>query len=643
MASNFDISFDEEELSSTQEEICRCNSLESEKLKNEVISMCEEVEQFFNSDGYSEDLRLELRELYPDFLNELRERRKDMDEYDHGIVIAGETCSGKSSLINCLLGKRIFETPNLESSSTICKLRNSRRINIITKTHDGEHKEDLTDICYLSTEKGEAVLRDTLDEVTNITFTRGLVQSVDVGFPIPFLKGNTILVDTPGIGGSGTVSKKLLEYLPNAASFIFVIDVGSSGGLQNDRLPVILKEILLLQAKGEMPQFKIEDVLFVTNKWDTIRCVVSDDKKRNSTWETLQKLLKDIWPDLNIKNIFRMNLIEVSSDENNSSTKEFERFKKVLETNVMKAENIRVGHHLRFLRKFLTTIFKGLNHRLQLTLTSEHEQNKQARVHQREIDRVTRECEEARHTLQNKLDTTIERISEECYEIMSTVEGKRGILNPQDLPRIDSFSLILSSKIIRKRVMNFFNTFLHSKEVWKQFEMLLGECHRFHERIALDLLNMENEWMDRWIQNMSDDHLDVQFECGHIEISRFKILLHLVLTHFGTFATIKQQSINEIYNKWKDESRRLIRDHLNSNIGLVFGVMITRVTDDILPRGIQSFERTIQHLSENREEILDNQKSLSFLVTKVTHFKNKAEDLHDTFVKRGLLTEQGMC
>lgn len=89
MASNFDISFDEEELSSTQEEIFRCNSLENEKLKNEVISMYQEVEQFLKSDGYSEDLLLELRELYQDFLNVLRERRKDMEEYDHGIVIAG--------------------------------------------------------------------------------------------------------------------------------------------------------------------------------------------------------------------------------------------------------------------------------------------------------------------------------------------------------------------------------------------------------------------------------------------------------------------------------------------------------------------------------------------------------------------------
>lgn len=51
--------------------------------------MYQEVEQFLKSDGYSEDLLLELRELYSDFLNVLRERRKDMEEYDHGIVIAG--------------------------------------------------------------------------------------------------------------------------------------------------------------------------------------------------------------------------------------------------------------------------------------------------------------------------------------------------------------------------------------------------------------------------------------------------------------------------------------------------------------------------------------------------------------------------
>lgn len=44
------------------------------------------------------------------------------------------------------------------------------------------------------------------------------------------------LVDTPGIGGSGDYTKKLIEYLPNALAFVFVINAASAGGMQNDRV-----------------------------------------------------------------------------------------------------------------------------------------------------------------------------------------------------------------------------------------------------------------------------------------------------------------------------------------------------------------------------------------------------------------------
>lgn len=53
---------------------------------------------------------------------------------------------------------------------------------------------------------------------------------------INILKDGNVLVDTPGIGGSGEVTEKLLEYIPNAVAFIFVIDVSSAGGLQRDRV-----------------------------------------------------------------------------------------------------------------------------------------------------------------------------------------------------------------------------------------------------------------------------------------------------------------------------------------------------------------------------------------------------------------------
>ena len=50
------------------------------------------------------------------------------------------------------------------------------------------------------------------------------------------LKGDTMIVDTPGIGGSEEATQKLMEYLPNALSFVFVINVASAGGMQKDRV-----------------------------------------------------------------------------------------------------------------------------------------------------------------------------------------------------------------------------------------------------------------------------------------------------------------------------------------------------------------------------------------------------------------------
>lgn len=41
-----------------------------------------------------------------------------------------------------------------------------------------------------------------------------------------------ILVDALGIGGSGNVTDKLIEYLPNALLLIFVVNAGSASGMQ---------------------------------------------------------------------------------------------------------------------------------------------------------------------------------------------------------------------------------------------------------------------------------------------------------------------------------------------------------------------------------------------------------------------------
>lgn len=60
------------------------------------------------------------------------------------------------------------------------------------------------------------------------------------------IQGNIILVDVLGIRGSVNVTDKLIEDLPNAMLFIFVINGGSVGGMQNDRVYIQLSNLILI-------------------------------------------------------------------------------------------------------------------------------------------------------------------------------------------------------------------------------------------------------------------------------------------------------------------------------------------------------------------------------------------------------------
>lgn len=87
--------------------------------------------------------------------------------------ISGETSAGKSTLINKLLGKQLLKGRNNESTSTICKLRNSDKIRVKTTNMKGEKEEtDLTDKCNLETKECVKMLRDFLKDLTDLTSSK---------------------------------------------------------------------------------------------------------------------------------------------------------------------------------------------------------------------------------------------------------------------------------------------------------------------------------------------------------------------------------------------------------------------------------------------------------------------------------------
>lgn len=56
-----------------------------------------------------------------------------------------------------------------------------------------------------------------------------------------YSKGNVAIVDTPGIGDidQKEVATRMMDYIPDAVAFVFVINVAAAGGIQKDRVITI--------------------------------------------------------------------------------------------------------------------------------------------------------------------------------------------------------------------------------------------------------------------------------------------------------------------------------------------------------------------------------------------------------------------
>lgn len=106
--------------------------------------------------------------------------------------VSGEVSSGKSTLINKIIGKEIFKGRNEESTATLCKLRNSEKIKIVLEHESGKPDEvrDLPVNYNPDSKEGLKKLRNTLKPLTDKIKSKKSMhyRSVDIGFPIPFLK-----------------------------------------------------------------------------------------------------------------------------------------------------------------------------------------------------------------------------------------------------------------------------------------------------------------------------------------------------------------------------------------------------------------------------------------------------------------------
>lgn len=164
-----------------------------------------------------------------DIEKKLNQQKADVMKTECPIVIAGETSSGKSSIINLILHEEILPTGITSCTSRVCRVKHGDQFVISTKDSNEEELEDLSFENLNEMAEQMDILAKTEDEK---------IRYVDVYMDAPLLQGNVMIVDTPGCGDMGQkeVSDMMMSYLPNALAFVFVLNVSNAGGIQDDRV-----------------------------------------------------------------------------------------------------------------------------------------------------------------------------------------------------------------------------------------------------------------------------------------------------------------------------------------------------------------------------------------------------------------------
>jgi GTP-binding protein EngB required for normal cell division len=140
-----------------------------------------------------------------------------LEDSNFEVAFFGRVSSGKSSLLNALLGKDILPVGINPITAVPTRLRSGPNARAVITFVDGHsEKIPLNEIAQFVTEQG------------NPGNTRNVIKAV-AEIPSPGLTQGVVLVDTPGLGSLATRgTAETLAYLPSADLGVLLIDAGTT-------------------------------------------------------------------------------------------------------------------------------------------------------------------------------------------------------------------------------------------------------------------------------------------------------------------------------------------------------------------------------------------------------------------------------
>ena len=71
-------------------------------------------------------------------------------------------------------------------------------------------------------------------------FVKSIGEKWQLTFEFLIFQKGVVIIDSPGIGESDIIDEIVTQYLPQAFAFIYVINSANAGGVQKDRVCIVV-------------------------------------------------------------------------------------------------------------------------------------------------------------------------------------------------------------------------------------------------------------------------------------------------------------------------------------------------------------------------------------------------------------------
>ena len=213
----------------------------------------------------------------------LRQDAAELDRDMFKVMVVGDFNSGKSTLLNALLGAPCLPAKATPSTAVITIIEYGNVPEITVNYHDGRppqkmRVEDFQARYQLKTEDARA-----MDELSLLF---GQVREAVLSYPVELCRHKVVLIDSPGLNESFLSSSITDEYLSRADLVLFIFNATKACSENEENY---LKERVFPACRGR--------VFFVLNMWDLVGKMSIFETSREEE-EILKRFREKLAPNL---------------------------------------------------------------------------------------------------------------------------------------------------------------------------------------------------------------------------------------------------------------------------------------------------------------------------------------------------------